>query len=232
MEQIQRSQEFGLRDILKHFPAYIRRRELPRFLAHYELFKRVVDLPGSIIELGVYRGAGLFTWANLLETFCPGDRFRIVYGFDHFEGLTEYLQEDGELDATIGKSVSAFSSSADVMRQLVALHNDDNLLPGIARTKLIEGDITETLPRFLEINPGVRFSLINLDMDLYEPTKLALDLLYPHLMKGGIVIADEYGWPQWPGETRAVDGFLAGLREPPSIRRFSFSPTPGGYFVK
>ena len=84
MEALIQSQGFRLKDALRYFPAYVRRRELPRFLAHYELFKQIVDLPGSIVEVGVYRGAGLFTWTKLMETFCPGDRYRMVYGFDQF----------------------------------------------------------------------------------------------------------------------------------------------------
>lgn len=73
-------------DVLKHYLAFIRRRDLPRLLAHYELFKHIKEMPGSIVELGVFLGDGLFTWANLLETFCPGDRSRRVYGFEHFDG--------------------------------------------------------------------------------------------------------------------------------------------------
>jgi hypothetical protein len=232
LESIIHGQGFTLRDVLRYFPAYIRRRELPRFLAHYELFKQIVDLPGSIVELGVYRGASFFTWANLLETFCPGDRYRMVYGFDHFEGLTQYTNGDGALDENRGKFVGAYSSSAEAMRELVEIHNDDNLVPGIARCRLIEGDVLETLPRFVNENPGLRISLVHLDMDLYDPTRLALELLYPHVVEGGIVVADEYGWPEWAGESQAVDEFLSSLPKKPSIKRFPTTGTPGGYFVK
>src|ERR1035437_6803735 len=69
VEALVHSQEFCLKDVLRYFPAYVRR---------HELFKQVVDLPGSIAEVGVYRGARLFTWTKLIETFCPGDR--LPYG--------------------------------------------------------------------------------------------------------------------------------------------------------
>src|ERR1039457_5903118 len=51
VEALVHSQGFCLKDVLHDFSAYVRRRELPRFLAHYELFKQVVDLPGSIVEV-------------------------------------------------------------------------------------------------------------------------------------------------------------------------------------
>lgn len=231
VEAIIKGQGFTIREVLRYFPAYIRRRELPRFLAHYELFKQIVELPGSIVELGVYRGAGFFTWANLLETFCPGDRYRMVYGFDHFEGLTQYTDSDGVLNDK-EKVVRAFSSSAEAMRKLVEIHNDDNLLPGITRCRLIEGDVLQTIPQFLSENPGLRISLLNLDMDLYEPTKVALELLYPFVVTGGIIVSDEYGWLDWPGESKAVDEFLSRLPEKPVVKRFPITGTPGGYLIK
>ena len=156
----------------------------------------------------------------------------MVYGFDHFEGLTQYTDSDGALNENREKFVRAFSSSAEAMRKLVEVHNDDNLLPGITRCRLIEGDILQTIPQFLTENPGLRISLLNLDMDLYEPTKAALELLYPFVVKGGIVVADEYGWLEWAGESKAVDEFLSKLPEKPLIKRFPTSGTPGGYFVK
>ena len=52
------------REIWRNFQIYTRRVFLKRFLAHYELYRLTIDLPGDIVELGVYRGASLFSWAN------------------------------------------------------------------------------------------------------------------------------------------------------------------------
>lgn len=106
LESIVRDQQSSLADVLRHWPAYVQRRTLPRFLAHYELFKKVMDLPGCIVELGVFRGASFFTWANLLETFHTNDRSKKVYGFDHFEGLRpDHFRDDkdGPRDGRDGK---------------------------------------------------------------------------------------------------------------------------------
>jgi hypothetical protein len=226
LEDLIDGQGFCVKDVLRYFPAYVRRRELPRFLAHYELFKKVVDLPGSIVEIGVYRGASFFTWTKLMETFCPGDRYRMVYGFDQFSGLTQFSDKDAP------PSENTYSSSAEAMRELVDIHNHDGLIPGIPRCRLIEGDIIETVPKFVKDNPGVRIAVLSLDADLYAPTKAALEFLYPLVLRGGIVVFDEYAWEQWPGESCAVDEYFATLGERPAIHRFPFSPTPGGYMVK
>jgi hypothetical protein len=44
---------------------------LSKFFARYEIFKMVLNLPGDIVDCGVYRGASLFSWGNLIEIFAP-----------------------------------------------------------------------------------------------------------------------------------------------------------------
>ena len=62
IEQIKNDANLDVKFLLQNYLAFVQRRDLPRFLAHYELFKKIVDLPGSIVELGVFVGSGLFTW--------------------------------------------------------------------------------------------------------------------------------------------------------------------------
>jgi hypothetical protein len=73
---------------VKNFAVLARRQALKRFLAHAELFKMTLDVPGDIAEFGVFRGLGLFTWANLLESYCIGDRTKVVWGFDNWQGAS------------------------------------------------------------------------------------------------------------------------------------------------
>ncbi len=234
LEKLFADQGMGFEQVLRDFPAFIRRRELPRFLAHAKLFEQVVDLPGCVVELGVFKGSSLMTWANLMETFCPGDRFRMVYGFDHFGGLTDFAEEDGRQhdDRNQGKVEGGWKAPADIARTLVKLFNEDTLVPNIPRVELVEGDVFETLPRFLKDHPGLKISLLHLDVDLYKPTKYAFDMLYPLVVEGGVVILDEYGLVPWQGETKAIDEFFAGRDDRPVIRKFPYSATPSGYFVK
>lgn len=224
----------GPQHLLEVFPSYVRRVHLARFLAHYEIFKHVVDLPGCVVELGVHRGKSLFTWGKLMETFCPGDRSRKVFGFDSFEGLTDFHEKDGALDASAAKVDGGLRVSGlqDEVRELVRVHNQDGFISASPRTFLVEGDVKETLPRFLEEHPGLRISLLHFDMDLYEPTLLALELLYPLVVPGGAVVFDEYGLIPWDGESNAVDEFFNSRGGCPRMSKFPFSTTPHGWFLK
>lgn len=225
--------DYSLEEILINFPAHVRRRELARFIAHYELFKIVEDLPGCILEFGVSRGASFFTWSKLLETFCPTDRSRRVFGFDHFLGNQDFAAEDGRLiEGVFQKTVGGFKAPQSALQELNDLANLDNLVPGNVRSQLIIGDLVETLPPFLQEHPGLRISLLHLDVDLYRPTLFALELLMPLVVPGGVVVLDEYGLIPWAGESTAVDEYFSKIGRSPNIRHQKYVPTPHGYFVK
>ena len=237
INKIVQDKKIPLENVLRHWSSFIMRRDLPRFLSHYELFKHVVDLPGCILEIGVYRGDSLFTWSMLMETFCPFDRSRRVIGFDSFQGLTQFTEQDGgSVPSLQGQSGIVWEpdyiANPDDMQQLVDIHNWDNMMPGTGRLQIKVGNVQDTLPLFLEENPGLKISLLHMDVDLYEPTKYAFEKLYPLVVQGGVVCFDEYGLVPWQGETRAVDEYFAEHGNPPVIRKFPFAQTPHGYFIK
>ena len=220
-------------DAIKLFPVLARRQNLKRFLAHTRLFQQTLNVPGDIAELGVYRGLGLMTWANLLEAFCIGDRTKTVFGFDNWAGFTGFAPEDGAEKKESGKIIGGFNP-ADFKRELLSaidIYDHDRFIPWKPRIKLIDGDIALTVPSFLNDNPGIRFSLVHFDCDLYEPTYAALNAIWPKLARGGILIFDEYGIHDWPGETAAVDQFLAGK---PDLRlqTFDWTNAPAAWLVK
>ncbi|MBQ9361085.1 MAG: class I SAM-dependent methyltransferase [Lachnospiraceae bacterium] len=222
-----------LENILKFWPAYIRRRDMPRFLAHYELFKKILDIPGSIVECGVFRGSSLFTWNNFLETFCTADRYRKVYGFDHFDGLKEEQFGQYDSEATNDNQRGNLKSSKLDIEEMLRIHNDDNICPGFKRCNLVIGDVFDTVPNFLSEHPSLRISLLHLDMDIYKPTKFVLDQFWPYIVTGGIVVFDEYGVEPWDGETKAADEFFGDeSHNHRLIQKMPFHHQPGGYIVK
>ena len=220
--------------ILENFPLFCKRRYFTRFLSHFELFNKIKDLPGIIVELGVFNGTSLLSWAIFSETFLSTDRYRKVYGFDSFEGLQDFSHEDGKNTQTSDseKYVGGYSSKEDFAETFVQLFNEDAVIPNVNRVELIKGNIFDTIPPFLDDKPGFKISLLHLDLDLYKPTKFALDTLYSHVVKGGIIVFDEYGIPPWEGETHAVDEFLESNKINKNVMKFNYSSSPGGYIIK
>lgn len=218
-----------------HWPVYTKRILLTRFLAHFELFKMTMDLPGSIVELGVSRGVSFFSFHKFLEIFLPTDTSKKVYGFDSFEGLTDFAPEDGTTayDATNDKKTGGWSASEveGEIFDLCKLFNADNILAR-ERSRLIKGRVQDTLGPFLENTPGLRINLLHFDMDLHDPTLFALETLWDLVVPGGVIVFDEYGLPPWGGEATAFDKFRADRKLDIKLHKFSWCLTPTAYCIK
>ena len=94
-------------------------------------------------------------------------------------------------------------------------------------------EVLHAIPRFIkEKGNGLKICLLNLDLDLYKPTKIALEHFIPHMVKGGVVIIDEYALETFGGETKAVDDYFKKMMGSlPSIKKFSWHTNPSGYMI-
>lgn len=222
-----------LRHYLDLFPTYASRRSFIRQLAHYELFKLTMDLPGHYLDFGVYFGKSYFSWHKLLETLTPTATHKKVFGFDTFSGFPDLAPEDGAEDHSVEKKPGGLSAGSflEEFNELLALHNADSVIPA-TRGQIIIGDVTATLPVWLKDNPEARFCLINIDVDIYEPTHAILENCWDRLVIGGVLVLDEYATSKWPGETQAWDKFAADRKLPHPVKRFPWANAPGGYVVK
>jgi len=218
-------------DLIANLTSFGRRMHIMKAFAHYEVFLKVKDLPGDIVECGVYKGSSLLTFARFLETFCTGDRTRKVLGFDHFRGLADRSEKDG-LDARVGNTAEGWNPAAfrDTLFALMDAFNADSFVPQRPRIELVDGDVCKTAGAYAAEHSGMRISLLHLDMDLYEPTLAALEAFWPRILTGGVVLFDEYAIREWPGESEAVETFFKGAV--PRIEKFGWASAPGGYFVK
>lgn len=193
---------------LENFTKYVTRESITKFLTRNEVFQKQLHVNGSIVEMGVARGVSLMTWAHLSSIYEPTNYLREIIGFDTFEGFPEVSEKDQNTTAISEHTkVGGFkveSGMKDDIETAAAIADKTRFLGHIEKTKLVQGDIMETLPQYLEDNPHLLVSLLHLDVDLYEPTKLALDLLVPRMPKGAVIMFDELNMRQFPGETLAA----------------------------
>jgi len=188
---------------LENFPKYVRRQHLKRFLAMYEVFKLALPVKGSIVECGVYRGFGLMTWAKLSTMLEPENLTRRVYGFDTFAGFPAVSEKDANSIA-LPEQGTFFTDSYEELQALIAEYDRDRFLGHMDKVHLVKGDVTQTIPAFIASHPHVVVSLLFLDLDLYEPTKVALQHFVPRMPRGAVLAFDELDNPLWPGETLAA----------------------------
>jgi len=210
---------------LENFPKYVRRQNLTRFLALYELFKRVLPIKGSVVEGGVNQGFGLMTWAKLSAILEPVNLGRRIYGFDTFEGFPVIAPQD---HAPASRHVRAGDLAADAhdeLTRLIEIYDGTRFLGHVPKVKLVRGNACETIPAFIAENPHLVVSLLFLDFDLYEPTKIALEHFLPRMPRGAVLAFDELDNPLWPGETLAM--LEEHARRRLRIERFEFDPNIG-----
>lgn len=191
-----------------------------KLLNHLEIYNKILDLPGDILEFGVYKGASLvrlLSFRNLLEN----ESSRKVFGFDiygKFPDVSE-LESDKQF-------IERFENAGGygISKQELEFHLKNK---GLGNFELIEGDIIKTIPEFLAKNQSRKIALLHIDVDVYEPTKLILDALWDKVVKGGIVMLDDYGTVE--GETKAVDEFFADKNITIHKPRFNHIPS---YIIK
>ncbi len=209
---------------LHNFPKYVRRQDMTKLLARYEIFKRVLHTKGSIVECGVFRGAGVMSWGLFSEILEPVDLTRRIYGFDTFAGFPNVSEKD---DNSVRKP-SEGDLKADVydeLQSIIKTFDSGRFLGHIDKVKLIKGDASKTIPAFIKQNQHLVVSLLFLDFDLYEPTKIAIENFFPRMPKGSIIAFDEIDNPIWPGETMALLDTLGINRL--KIERLDFDPYIG-----
>jgi hypothetical protein len=209
---------------MDHFPKYIRRQRITRLLALYEIFKLVLQVKGSIVECGVNEGFGISCWNHFSSILEPNNLMRRVYGFDTFEGFASVGKEDSGKGYRARKG-DLLANSYDELNNLFEVHDDNRYLGHVPKVSLIKGDIVKTAPLFLKTHPHVLVSLLFLDLDIYKPTKVAIDNFIPRMPKGAVIAFDELDNPIWPGETSALIDTLGANRL--EIKRFDFDPYIG-----
>lgn len=199
---------------------WARRQDITSFLARYEIFKQALPVKGSIVECGVFRGAGLMTWAKLSAVLEPNNLTRRIYGFDTFEGFRSVSDQDQTSTGAAEEGEFEVLNAQHELEELIRAYDMDRFLGHVDKVHLIKGDAVETIPSFVEGTPHLLVSLLFLDFDLYEPTKVALEHFLPRMPRGAVIAFDELDNPSWPGETLAMLESIRTFR----LKRLEFDP--------
>ncbi len=175
------------------------------------------DIPGSMVECGVWRGGSSMCMA--LALLATGRKARELFLFDTFEGMPEASSADVDyLDRAAGDLLSRereMPLEQKKQSHLLAYSPLDNVQRNMEQTRYpaelvhyVKGRVEDTIPS----QAPSRIALLRLDTDWYESTKHELVHLWPRLSLGGIVIIDDYG--HWRGSRRATDEYFSeiGLR--------------------
>jgi len=158
---------------------------------------------GDIVECGIWRGGNLFL-AKTIQDKYPNEFKRKIYGFDTFEGMPKPTFHDGIRINEVyqnfkNRNIPWTKASLDDVK-----NSSKIFFSNVDDFKFIKGMVEDTLKD--KENLPDKISLLRLDTDLYESTKIELNILYPLLVEKGVLIIDDYG--DFPGCRKAVDEYF------------------------
>jgi len=151
----------------------------------------------NVAECGTFKGLSAYQISSLLQKKGFNKKF---YIFDSFEGLSEFKDEDINL---INKDTNFENRRKEFACPLETVKDKLKDFDFISYHK---GWIPE---RFSDIKDGEKFSLVHIDVDLYQPIYDSLSFFYPRMVSGGVIVLDDYGYLAFPGARKAVDDFMA-----------------------
>jgi hypothetical protein len=170
----------------------------------YSLYLKALKTHGVIMEFGVRWGQNLALFTTFRNIHEPYNLSRKVIGFDTFAGFPSVSEYDGPSDEARVGAYSVTEGYEGYLEELLRAQERLGPRSHVQRHELVKGDVTETLPRYLEEHPETIIALAYFDLDLYEPTKACLNLIRPHLAKNSVVGFDELVSDYFPGETQAL----------------------------
>jgi hypothetical protein len=193
-------------ELLSNLGLFMNGPALSRLLFMDDLYKKILGIHGSVMEFGVRWGQNLALWTNFRAMYEPYNHNRKIVGFDTFEGFPSVHEKDLGYASEGGYAVS--SGYENYLEDILNFHEQENPIPHIKKYELRKGNAIVELEKYLKENPHTIISLAYFDFDIYEPTKVCLELILPHLTKGSVIGFDELNRHDFPGETIAVKEVL------------------------
>ena len=192
---------------------------LSRVLFFDFLYRKILDIQGVIVEFGCRWGQTLSIFSGLRGIYEPYNRLRKIVGFDTFEGFPSTSSKDGE-EYKAGR-YSVTKNYEKYLDEIMDFQEQESPLPFIKKYEIVKGDVTKTLPEYLEKNPETIISLAYFDLDIYEPTHKCLTLIKDRITRGTIIGFDELNEHACPGETLALKETIGLQRY--SIRKYKYN---------
>ncbi len=202
-----------------------------KLIWRYKLYQFARNVPGDIVECGVFKGSGVVAWLKFLHMHEPHSLKKVI-GFDFFEpSFVETIKDDK--DKLPMKQV--FDRCENLDKNDLSKDGIENKILASDFTKskfeLVKGDISKTASEYINTRPGFRISLLYLDLDLSEPTYNTLTALWDRISIGGIIVLDEYAHHIW-SEADGLDQFMRERGIPTESLMSTDIGAPTHYFKK
>jgi len=182
--------------LLYNFARATRTQDITKFLVYHEVYKEILNVPGSIVEAGVLEGNTIFSFAHFSEIYEHRNYTRQVLGFDFENGY----------NLPCGQRIEA--STTDLMEEAIALFNRSTAFHQFDKIKYIKGPIAERVEEHFSADSGQVCALLVLRVGLYDVEKTVLETVWPRMPKGAVLLLCSFGYEGTPQCTQVVEDVL------------------------
>lgn len=195
-------------EILQNLGLYTNRQALSRILFMHELYQKIINVNGVIMEFGVRWGQNLALFESFRGIYEPYNYSRKIIGFDTFLGFPSIDKKDGDKEHIQKGAYGVSENYENYLEDILNYHESESPISHKKKFELVKGNAIKNIELYLKENPQTLISFAYFDFDIYEPTKKCLEAILPHLTKGSIIAFDELNDPNFPGETIAFQEIL------------------------
>jgi len=209
-------------EALSNLGLFLTRTTLPQILFIDEIYRKIIDVHGVVMEFGIKWGRNQALFHSLRGMYEPYNYSRKIIGFDTFRGFIRVDEEDGKAPfIEVGRD-SVGTEYKKYLESLLSCHESLSPIGHMKKFELVEGDASLEIHNYLKRNPHTIIALAYMDMDLYRPTVDVLKAIKERMPKGAVIVFDELNISAFPGETVAAMEVLGLYKH--SLRRMPNMP--------
>jgi O-methyltransferase len=164
-----------------------------RLLSLYNVALYCNNLDGDFAEIGCHAGGTSYLLASVMN------KGKALHSFDSFQGLSDPVEQDRYDNGSFQAHKGMTKSDKLAAKFLLSVFGDDVIIH--------DGWIQDTLSEVSD----KKFSLVYIDVDIYEPTKLATEFFWNRIVKDGYIVYDDYMWGSTIGVTRYINNSFPNL---------------------
>ena len=179
-------------DLITNYGLFSGATNLYKTIKIIEVIESIKNIPGDIIEFGVWNGNTSLLIKKVLDIKKIKKK---IFLFDHFKGLQHFSKKDPNLSIKFKKK---YEGNKLKIKKIIKFFNLKNI-------KIIDKDATKVSSKDFK---NFKFCLVILDMDLYFPTKQVLNAIEKRISSRGKILFDEANKKLWEGEKKAMNEFL------------------------
>lgn len=196
-------------EYLEHFFSYLPKKEISHMLFFYEMYKKILDVHGSIFDFGCRWGRNLSYLITLRGILEPYNYTRKVIGFDSFKGYVGIdNKKDGNHKSIKSGSYAVSNNYLKHLEEMLSTKEAELPISHLKKYEIVKGDVTKTFSNYLDKHPEQMVAFAFFDLNLYKPTKVVFDKVLKKTNKGSLIIFDELNHESIPGETIAFKEVL------------------------